>query len=315
MGREKTVIKERKVVFNPDKIEIMVSEGENLLRAAMQAGVHVNASCGGEGVCGKCRIIIDQGDVESDRTEKITPEEYALGVRLACKTKIIKDLEVTIPPESQLDRQVLDRDRPRSGTWQVVSQIKTEDLMVKGKIHPPFEKKYLEVTPPTMADNISDLSRVIRSLKQTHGIHNVTVDFHITKKLAAVLRQGDWKVTVTIGIPIKKGDKTQLVNIEPGDTTRQNYALAVDIGTTTIWGQLLDLNNGDILAQHVDYNAQITYGEDVISRIVYAQKPEGQKKMKDLVVSTINAVIKQLIRKHKVSPEGITLITLAGNTT
>ena len=140
-------MEERKVIFNPDKIEIIVPQGENLLRAAMQAGVHINASCAGEGVCGKCRVIVDKGDVESEKTEKITPEEYALGVRQACKTKIISDLEITIPTESQLDRKVLDRERPRSGTWQVISEIKIEDLIVNGKFHPPFEKKYLEIIP------------------------------------------------------------------------------------------------------------------------------------------------------------------------
>lgn len=306
---------DRKIVFNPDKIEVIVPEGENLLRAAMRAGIHINASCGGEGVCGKCRVIIDKGEVESDRTDKLSPEDYALGVRQACKTKIIDDLEVTIPTESQLDRKVLDRDRPRSGAWQVVSQLKIEDLIVNGKFHPPFEKKYLEISPPTIADNISDLSRVIRSLKQVHGIHNITVDFYAIKKMSSVLRQGDWKITVTIGNPRKKGGKIQLINIEPGDTTQQNFAVAIDIGTTTVWGQLLDLNNGDILAQHVEYNAQISYGEDVISRIVYSQKPGGQQKMKDLVISTINGIIKQLIRKHKIPLESITHITLAGNTT
>ncbi len=306
---------DRKIVFNPDKIEVIVPEGENLLRAAMRAGIHINASCGGEGVCGKCRVIIDKGEVESDRTDKLSPEDYALGVRQACKTKIIGELEVTIPTESQLDRKVLDRDRPRSGAWQVVSQLKIEDLIVNGKFHPPFEKKYLEVSPPTIADNISDLSRVIRSLKQVHGIHNITVDFYAIKKMSSVLRQGDWKITVTIGNSIKKGGKIQLINIEPGDTTQQNFAVAIDIGTTTVWGQLLDLNNGDILAQHAEYNAQISYGEDVISRIVYSQKPGGQQKMKDLVISTINGIIKQLIRKHKIPLESITHITLAGNTT
>ncbi|MBI5606650.1 MAG: DUF4445 domain-containing protein [Deltaproteobacteria bacterium] len=306
---------DRKIVFNPDKIEVIVPEGENLLRAAMRAGIHINASCGGEGVCGKCRVIIDKGEVESDRTDKLSPEDYALGVRQACKTKIIGDLEVTIPTESQLDRKVLDRYRPRSGAWQVVSQLKIEDLIVNGKFHPPFEKKYLEVSPPTIADNISDLSRVIRSLKQVHGIHNITVDFYAIKKMSAVLRQGDWKITVTIGNPRKKGGKIQLINIEPGDMTQQNFAVAIDIGTTTVWGQLLDLNNGDILAQHAEYNAQISYGEDVISRIVYSQKPGGQQKMKDLVISTINGIIKQLIRKHKIPLESITHITLAGNTT
>jgi uncharacterized 2Fe-2S/4Fe-4S cluster protein (DUF4445 family) len=308
-------MEERKIVFNPDKIEVLVPQGENLLRAAMRAGIHINASCGGEGVCGKCRVIIDKGDVESERTEKLTPEDYALGVRQACKTKVIGDLEVTIPTESQLDRKVLDRVQPRAGAWQVVSQIKMEELIVDGKFFPPFEKKYLEISPPTLTDNISDLSRVIRSLKQTYGIHGLIVDFFPIKKLAEVLRKGDWKVTVTIGNPLKIGDKILLINIEPGDTTQQNYAIAIDIGTTTVWGQLLDLNSGSILAQYVEYNAQISYGEDVISRIVYSQKPGGLQKMKDLVVSTINGIIKQLIKKHTIPLEGITHMTLAGNTT
>jgi uncharacterized 2Fe-2S/4Fe-4S cluster protein (DUF4445 family) len=315
VAKGKKIMEERKIVFNPDKIEVLVPQGENLLRAAMRAGIHINASCGGEGVCGKCRVIIDKGEVESERTEKLTPEDYALGVRQACKTKVIGDLEVTIPTESQLDRKVLDRVQPRSGAWQVVSQIKMEELIVDGKFFPPFEKKYLEISPPTLSDNISDLSRVIRSLKQTYGIHGLIVDFYPIKKLAEVLRQGEWKVTVTIGNPLKIGDKIQLINIEPGDTTQQNYAIAIDIGTTTVWGQLLDLNSGSILAQHVEYNSQISYGEDVISRIVYTQKPGGRQKMKDLVISTINGIIKQLLKKYKVSSESITHMTLAGNTT
>ncbi|MFH0786345.1 MAG: ASKHA domain-containing protein [Pseudomonadota bacterium] len=306
---------ERRILFNPDNVEVVVPEGENLLRAAMRAGVHINASCGGEGVCGKCRIIIDKGEVESERTEKLTPEDYALGVRQACKSKVVSDLEVTIPVESQLDRKVLDRERPQTGAWQVVSQIKIEDLIVDGKFHPPIEKKYIEVNPPTLSDNISDLSRVVRSLKQIHGIHNLDVEFYVIRKLSSVLRQGEWKVTLTIGIPRKKGGKTSLVNIEPGDTSQQNNAVAIDIGTTTVWGQLLDLNNGQLLAQHVEYNAQISYGEDVISRIVYSQKPEGQQKMKDLVVSTINGIIKQLMKKSKIPQESITHMTIAGNTT
>lgn len=117
-------MEERKIVFNPDKIEVLVPQGENLLRAAMRAGIHINASCGGEGVCGKCRVIIDKGEVDSERTEKLTPEDYALGIRQACKTKVISDLEVTIPTESQLDRKVLDRVQPRAGACRSSPKLK-----------------------------------------------------------------------------------------------------------------------------------------------------------------------------------------------
>jgi uncharacterized 2Fe-2S/4Fe-4S cluster protein (DUF4445 family) len=305
----------KKITFYPDNVEVWVSSGENLLRAAMQAGVHINASCGGEGVCGKCRVIIDKGEVESEPTDKISQADFELGIRQACKTIIKSDLEVTIPPESQMDRKVLAKERPRAGTWQVITEIKIEDLIVDGKFHPPVEKKYLEITPPTMTDNLSDLTRVIRSIKQTHQIGNISVDFYAVRKMASALRDKEWKVTVTLANSRKKGGKVQLINIEPGDTTGRNLALAVDIGTTTVWGQLLDLNNGEILAQSVEYNAQIGYGEDVISRIAYAQKDNGLKKMKDLVVSTINGIIKQLLKQHKVPVEAINQMTVAGNTT
>ncbi len=305
----------RTVLFNPDKVEVRVVEGENLLRAAMQAGVHINASCGGEGVCGKCRVIIDRGEVESEKTEKLSESDISLGIRQACKTIIRSDLEVTIPPESRMDRKVLAKDRPRAGAWQVVSEIKIEDLIVDGKFHPPVEKKFIQVTRPTLTDNLSDLTRVIRSLKQTHQIGNLTVDFYAVRKIPEALREEDWQVTVTLANPRKEGGRVQLIDIEPGDTTGQNYAVAVDIGTTTVWGQLLDLNSGAILAQAAEYNSQIGYGEDVISRIAYAQKQPGLKKMKDLVVATINGIIKQLLKQHRVPVNSISQMTVAGNTT
>ena len=86
----------------------------------------------------------------------------------------------------------------------MVSQIKIEDLIVDGRFHPPIEKKFITLQPPTLADNISDLSRVIRALKQIHGIHNVNVDFYVIRKLSYVLRENDWKVTVTMGMPTKE---------------------------------------------------------------------------------------------------------------
>jgi uncharacterized 2Fe-2S/4Fe-4S cluster protein (DUF4445 family) len=303
------------VTFLPNQIEVEVEEGDNLLRAAMEAGVHINASCGGEGVCGKCKIILDKGEVESPLSEHLSDPEYAMGFRLACQTRILGDLVVTIPPESQLDQKILNRERPRKGAGRVVSQIVADELRAKNLFHPPFGKKVIHLGPPTLEDNISDLSRVIRALKQEHQIGNIAVDLPVIREMPAILRKGNWEATVTLAYPRKAGRKINLIKVEPGNRENRNYGIAIDIGTTTVCAQLLDLNLGTIISQFSEYNAQIGYGEDIISRIVYAQKPGGLKKMKELVVSTINSIIKSLIRKQEIEIGDISQVTLAGNTT
>ncbi len=109
--------------------------------------------------------------------------------------------------------------------------------------------------------------------------------------------------------------KTRIINIQAGDTTLRNYAVAMDIGTTTVYGQMIDLANGMVLAQYGDFNGQISYGEDVISRMVFAEKPDGLAKLHDVVIQTINKIIVKLIKRSKVDPEDISTITLAGNST
>ncbi len=307
-------MKECKILFLPHRRESKVEAGENLIRAAMEAGVHVNASCGGEGVCGKCRVIIEEGAVEGGISEKLTREDIEKGYRLACQAVITGDVVVRIPIESEIDAGVLNLQATPRRTARI-KEVDFDKLKEAGLFIPPVEKKYLELPAPTAQDNLPDVTRLISFLKQAHGEHQLDVDLSVIRKIPQVLREQDFKVTATLARPVREGSKTRIINVQAGDTTSRNYAIAMDIGTTTVYGQLLDLKTGNVLSQHGDFNAQISYGEDVISRIVYAEKPGGLEKLNEVVIGTINKIIAQIIKEAKVESDEISTITLAGNTT
>lgn len=305
---------EHKVLFLPHKREVTAKDGDNLLDVAMEAGVHVNASCGGEGVCGKCRVIVEQGDVEGGVSEKLTQEDLDSGYRQACLTKVKSDLVIRIPIESEVDASVLNKQSTPRRTARI-KEMNFDELKEKGLFVPPVEEKYLELPAPTVQDNLPDVTRLVSYLKLEHGEHHLDVDLSVIRKIPHVLRENDFKVTATLARPVREGGKTRITNVQPGDKTDCNYAIAMDIGTTTIYGQLVDLITGRVLSQYGDFNGQISYGEDVISRIVYSEKPGGLEKLNEVVIGTINKVIGKIIDKAKVDPEEISTITLAGNTT
>jgi len=300
----------RRVHFDPDNIDVVARDGANLLETAISAGVHINASCGGSGVCGTCKVLIQAGEVASTRTEKLSPEEYEQGYRQACQSRVISDLTVYVPVESRLERAILARE----------SQKVSAALATGWRFRPPLAKFFVELPPPTLEDNTSDLSRLLRGLKQQFNLSNMSVDFGVVEKLARVLRDGNWQATVTTlvtAIKPRARDRRgpRLVNIEPGDTRDKYYSLAFDIGTTTVCGQLLDLNRGQAIAESIDYNGQMSYGQDVITRIAYCQKPGGLKKLQQAVVATINGIIAELIAQSQVKVKHIGHIIVAGNTT
>ena len=302
--------KKLKVHFNPDNVEIVVDQGENLLQAAIAAGVRIYASCGGAGTCGTCKVQIEKGEVETTRTDKVSDEEFSKGIRQACQSRVLSDLSVYVPVESRLEKAVLAREQKQ------VSEV----LATGWRFVPPLSKYFVELSPPTLDDNTSDLSRLLRGLRQRYHLSNLSIDFHVVQKLAKTLRDGDWKATITAlvtAVKARAGDRRRprVINIEAGDTRDKHYSLAFDIGTTTVCGQLLDLNRGQVIAGSMAYNGQISYGEDVITRIAYCQKAGGLKKLQQVVVATINAVIDELQAQSKVETERISHIMAAGNTT
>ena len=303
-----------KIVFLPHETEMTVPDGETIIHAAMEAGVHINASCGGEGVCGKCRVRIEEGMVEGGISEKISQEDQDKGFRLACQAAVKSDLVVRIPVESALDASALRAQMAPRKTAHVQA-IDFNELKEKGLFVAPVEKKSLQLPEPTLQDNLSDITRLISYLKAQHNEHRLDVALSVIRKIPDVIRQKDFEVTATLVRPVRDIGKTRLINVQAGDTTRRSYAIAMDIGTTTIYGQVIDLISGAVLAEHGDFNGQISYGEDVISRIVYAEKQGGLQRLQEVVMKTINNILAKIIKKSGIDHEDLSAITLAGNTT
>ena len=303
----------KKVTFQPYDITVEVEEGENLLRAALSAGVHINASCGGEGVCGKCRVILEEGQVECPDTTLLTKDEVNLGYRQACQCRVVSDIVVRIPPESLLDKKTITR--RRQGVSLRPGPIDVAALRDEGLYDPAFQKKFLKLPPASLSDNVCDLSRLEQGLNRQFGLKNLTLDFLLTRKLARIMRQQDFEVTATLDFAQRRSRNPRLVDIEAGDTAGRHFAVAVDIGTTTVWVQLLDLAQGEIIGQAADYNGQLSYGDDVISRIVYSQKEGGLEKLQKAAASTINNVLQGLLKRQRLQADEISHLTLAANTT
>jgi len=221
---------------------------------------------------------------------------------------------IRIPQESVLDTGVLDTAVPvRHKAGMYVFDI--EQLKEEGIFASPVDKLFLELSLPSPTYSIADAGRLIKGLADQYDERGMVVELQVLRRLRRILREDDFCVTVTLSRSVRKRFRARVVNIQAGNWTHRNFGLAVDIGTTTVYGQLLDLNTGQVLAEAGDYNSQMSYGEDVISRIIHAEKSGGLELMQSLVVSTINGIIEKLLESCGVSRDEISSITLAGNTT
>jgi len=196
-----------------------------------------------------------------------------------------------------------------------IREMNFDELKEQGLFVAPVEKIFLQLPPPTLQDNLSDITRLISYLNVKHGEHRLDVALSVFRKIPDVIREKDFEVTATLVRPVRDVGKTRLINVQAGDTTDRSYAIAMDIGTTTIYGQVIDLISGAVLAEHGDFNGQISYGEDVISRIVYAEKPGGLQRLHEVVINTINKILNKIIKRSGIDLEDLSTITLAGNTT
>ena len=302
------------VRFLPDEITVEARPGDNLLDLAAGAGVYVPASCGGDGVCGKCRVLIASGEAACGQQNVIPEAERRQGYVLACKTSVMSaDLVVQVPVKA---REVGHDLRRKPKTTRAIPARSLDSLVGAWEIDPPVEKRFLKIDPPSIEDNVPDLQRLMRAIRKgCLDCDEPTYDHpELLRTLPFILRQSGWEVTVILLRGKREEEPDRIIAVEPGDTTGRFYGLAVDIGTTTIGGVLLDLNRGQVIAESSVYNGQIAHGEDVISRIIYSQRPGGLKTLQGKVVASINQIIAATCETAGIAASDITYIMAAGNT-
>ena len=301
------------ITFLPSGRKVRVEPGTTIIRAARNAGLHINASCGGTGVCGKCRVLIEEGSVSEGISDKLSPDDVQQGVRQACTAEVTGDLIVRIEESAglkggQLGTDVPERHRASLHTFDI------DELQQKGIFIPPVEKFFLELPRPDENDRQADTGRLLRAMDEQYDERHIHINLHMMQQLRRVLREDDFRITATLARPVNKRFRSMLQHIQSGDWSKRNYGIAVDIGTTTVYGQLIDKHTGKILSEAGHYNQQISYGEDVITRMIHAENPEGLQQMHALVTESINSIIDCMLEQTKVAANEITSITLAGNT-
>jgi uncharacterized 2Fe-2S/4Fe-4S cluster protein (DUF4445 family) len=289
-------MKSFRVFFLPYGREIRVKEGESLLHAAIRSNIYINAECGGEGVCGRCKVLIESGTVAPTPTPSLTQSEAEKGFRLACQSKVNDDLIVRVIEQKEEEAPKRQIERSLAEGW---------------SISPCISKVFLEVPAPTLTQNADDLSRIKEALKN-QKLEGFQIELPLIQMVPHVLRKKNFEVTLTL---LTLSEPPKIINIEPGNTSNKLFAIAVDVGTTSIHGELLNLKDGELLAYSSEYNKQISFGEDIISRIIFSNRDDGVTLLQRSVVETINEVIQNLTKDAGVKAEDIHLIVVAGNTT
>lgn len=306
---------EHKILFKPGEKEVRVNDGKTILHAANQAGIYIKSECGGEGVCGRCKVQIIEGSVERNIASMnfLTSEEIQQGYVLACQTKIHSDLTVFVPSQESLDdKQILKSSKVISYSPPEKVGKEFTDQSEVSYYHPLTRKIFLKLPQPTLSDALPDQERLIREIKKKEDITTLDIRLQVLKHLPDLLRHNNWEITVTLW---EYNGTTEIIHIEPGNTSMNNYGIALDVGTTTVVAELVDLITGEVLGASGTHNKQIHYGEDVITRIIFACTKDGLHPLNYAIKGNINHLVEQLISENAVSKEQITCVVAAGNPT
>jgi uncharacterized 2Fe-2S/4Fe-4S cluster protein (DUF4445 family) len=283
-----------------------VPKRTNLLSAAQQLGVELESICGGRQTCGKCQVIIEEGhfpkhgiNSHPDHLSPPTSLELEFGKandlkdrRLACSAEVLGDVLVTVPEESQAHKQII----AKSATQRVV------------EVEPAIQQVYVKVDPPTLGDPRGDWERLANGLKDQWHLTGLTIDSQTLHTLQRILRQGEFSVTVTIW------QEKEVLRLQP--SYREGiYGLAIDVGSTTVVAHLCDLRTGEVLTTQAAMNPQVRYGEDLMSRVSYANsEPQGLTRMNRLIIQTLNELSEKAATSINITPQDITDVVIVGNT-
>ena len=295
------------VIFQPSGRRGYVNDGKTIKEASHELGVDIEGICGEEGTCGKCKVRIEKGIFEEysvdsrvenlsqiGETERkmLTTQQQHDGYRLACQAHIHGDVVVFVPEESRRGKQVI-----RKAARDIAIELK-----------PAVRKYYVEMTPATLHDPLGDWERLQAELRKRFDLSGLVIDYPVLRNLQSVIRQGDWKVTVSVWM------NREVIEVESGFIEKA-YGMAVDIGTTTIAAYLCDLTTGEIVATDSMMNPQVAYGEDVLSRITYSMTyKNGLESMKQALVKGLNQLAGRVAAETHIKRHAIVDMTVVGNT-
>ena len=294
-------------------VTIECNAGDNLLELARRANVAIDAPCSGNGSCGKCRVKLVEGEVESLKSRHITDEEYDAGWRLSCCSKVAGDCTVFVPDIAsayQSRMKTADLSSPK----EIAIFEDCQANLKESGIH--FENNFRSVVvtmaQPTLDDTMPDNERLTWAVQEALGVEKVHIPFAVMVKLASTLRQHDFSVCVKGEL---LGDTFRCMEIcGPEDTAI--VGCAIDIGTTTVTMVFTDLTSGKLLAKGSSGNGQIRYGADVINRIIEQGRPGGKKKLRDAIIKeTLTPIIANLCKSSGISARSILRLSVGSNTT
>ena len=300
------------IIFTPSGIRGEVPEGTSVLEAARSLGVDLDSVCGGRGICSKCQITPGKGefpkfaitvgdDAISEWNE--VEERYskkrglAKGRRLGCQVKIINDVVIDVPPESQIHKQV------------VRKEIDQRDITLK----PIIKVLYIEVKLPSMEEPLGDSERIISALKEQWKLEKVYLKFNLLGQIQKLLRESNWKISCVLKFDYKS-ESYEVIDVYPGLFEGKILGLAIDIGSTTVAAHLCDLLSGEVLGSEGIMNPQIKFGEDLMSRVSYAMlNTDGASEMTDAIRVGINSLIATILGKLKIDRREIYEVVFVAN--
>ena len=304
---EESKKKQYTIRFEPSGLKIKVPSGAVLLEAAHKAGIYLSSICGGDGYCGKCKVIIDAGQFQSKPTALLTPDEVRENVVLACQTKVLSDMTITVPRSHTLETSQILMDSDAHRFSDLPSEVR-EGIF---EFDPLVRKICVEMSPPTVHDHTADHERLYLAIREQIDAPIMQTGFRLLQKLSRLLQSSDYKVTVTVG---RRGETTEVIEVEPGNHCKRNFAVAVDLGTTTVVAHLVDLTKAITIDTEATYNSQINFGEDYIRRIIYAEENDAFDEMQNRIVNDVNSLIVTLATRQKVDLQDLNAIVCAGNT-
>jgi len=297
-----------RVRFEPAGLKTEVACGATLLEAARLAGVYLTSICGGDGYCGKCKVVVDEGEIESPPTTLLSPQEIRERIVLACQARILSDTTVTVPKNHLLDtgRILVDSDAHR------FSELPSEDLGEGAFPYDPLvQKHYLEMPCPSEEDQQADHERLYMAIRAGLDAPLMQTGYRVLQSLPAILQETGYRVTAIVA---QRGGTMEVVDVEPGDTSGCNYAIVVDVGTTTVVAHLVNLSTASTVDAEATYNSQMHFGEDYIRRIIYAEQHNAFDEMQRRIVHDVNDLIQTMAIRQGIELACITCVICSGNT-